>query len=444
MDQGPEQALVIALVQADGGLIQDVHHANQSGANLARQTDTLGLAAGERFRRAGERQVVEADVDEELQAIANLFQHFFGDFRPLAGELQIVKEVHRVADAHIGNGRQRGVFHKHVARLTAQTRTVAAGARAIADELRQLFAHRAGFRLFVAALHVMQHAFERMAAHRGVAAVVHVFEFNILFTGTVQDHFLHAGAEGAPRRFNVKLIVLRQRLQHLEVVEVTPIPAADGAARQRQLRILHHAIGVEILLHAETVAGRAGTRRVVEGEQARLQLAHAVAADRAGEVGGKQQLFRFLIIHIGHDGGTAGELQRGFKRLGQTLRQIVADLEAVDDHLDGVFLLQLQLRRIREIADFAVDPCADIALAGEVFQGFGVLAFTLFNNGRQQHQTQAFRLGEDVIDHLADGLRRQRHVVVRTARLADAGVQQTQVVVNFGNRTHRRAGVVRG
>ena len=119
MDQGPEQALVIALVQTDGGLIQDVHHANQSGANLARQTDTLGLAAGERFRRAGERQVVEADVDEELQAIANLFQHFFGDFRPLAGELQIVEEVHRVADAHIGNGRQRGVFHKHMARLAA-------------------------------------------------------------------------------------------------------------------------------------------------------------------------------------------------------------------------------------------------------------------------------------------------------------------------------------
>ena len=109
-----------------------------------------------------------------------------------------------------------------------------------------------------------------------------------------------------------------------------------------------------------------------------------------------------------------------------------------------MLLLQLQLRRIRKIADFAVDPRADVALAGEVFQGFGVLAFTLFNNGRQQHQAQAFRLREDVIDHLADGLRRQRHVVIRTARFTDAGVQQTQVVVNFGNGTHRRTGVVRG
>ena len=290
----------------------------------------------------------------------------------------------------------------------------------------------------------MQHAFERVTTYRGVAAIVHVFEFNILFTGTVQDHFLHAGAEGAPRRFDVEFIVLRQRLQHLEVVEVAAIPAADGAARQRQLRILHHAVGIEILLNTEAVAGRAGARRVVEGEQARLQLAHAIAADRAGEVSGKQQFFRFFIIHIGHNGGTAGELQRGFERLGQALRQIVAHLKAVDDHLDGVLLLQLQLRRIRKIADFAVDPRADVALAGEVFQGFGVLAFTLFNNGRQQHQAQAFRLREDVIDHLADGLRRQRHVVIRTARFTDAGVQQTQVVVNFGNGTHRRTGVVRG
>ncbi len=238
--------------------------------------------------------------------------------------------------------------------------------------------------------------------------------------------------------------MLRQRLQHLEVVEVTPIPAADGAARQRQLGILHHAIGIEILLHAEAVAGRAGARRVVKGEQTRLQLAHAVAADRAGEVGGKQQFFRFLIIHISHNGGPAGELQRGFKRLGQALRQIVAHLEAVDDYLNGVLLLQLQLRRIRQIADLAVDPRADVALTGEVFQGFSVLAFALFNNGRQQHQAQAFRLGEDIIDHLTDGLRRQRHVVIRTARFADAGVQQTQIVVNFGNSTHRRAGVVRG
>ncbi len=54
----------------------------------------------------------------------------------------------------------------------------------------------------------------------------------------------------------------------------------------------------------------------------------------------------------------------------EALRQIVAHLEAVDDYLNGVLLLQLQLRRIRQIADLTVDPRADVALTGEVFQWF--------------------------------------------------------------------------
>ena len=236
--------------------------------------------------------------------------------------------------------------------------------------------------------------------------------------------------------------MFRQRLQHLEVVKIAPIPAANRSARQRQLRVLNHALRIEILLDAEAVAGRASACRVVEGEQARFQFAHAVAANRAGEVGGKQQLFGFRIVHIGDDGGAARQLQRGLKGLGQTRAEIVADLKAVDHDFDGMFLLQLQLRRIGEIADFAVDPRADIALPGEVFQRFVMFAFALFNDRRQQHQALTFRLGENIIHHLAHGLRRQRHIVIRAARLADARVQQAQIVVNFGNGAYRRAGVV--
>lgn len=126
-----------------------------------------------------------------------------------------------------------------------------------------------------------------------------------------------------------------------------------------------------------------------------------------------------------------------FQKTRPARAEIVAHLKAVNHHFNGVFLLQLQLRRIGEIADLAVDPRADVALPGEVFQRFVMLAFALFNDRRQQHQALAFWLGEHVIDHLAHGLRRQRNVVIRAARLADARVQQTQVVVNFGNGAYR-------
>ncbi len=63
-----EQALVVALVQADRRLVEDVHDADQSGADLACQPDALRLAAGQRLGAAVERQVVEADVDQEARA----------------------------------------------------------------------------------------------------------------------------------------------------------------------------------------------------------------------------------------------------------------------------------------------------------------------------------------------------------------------------------------
>ena len=39
--QGLNQAVVIALVQTDGGFIKNIHDPNQSGTNLTGQADTL-------------------------------------------------------------------------------------------------------------------------------------------------------------------------------------------------------------------------------------------------------------------------------------------------------------------------------------------------------------------------------------------------------------------
>ena len=254
---------------------------------------------------------------------------------------------------------------------------------------------------------------------------------------------MHVRAQAAPRRFDVELIVICQRFQHLEVIEVAAIPASDRTASQRQFRILDHAVRIEILLHAKAVTGRAGPCRVVKRKQSRLQFTHTVAANWAGEISGEQQLFRFRVVHIRNYRGTTGKLQRGFKRLCQTLGEIVTHLEAINHHFNGMFLLQFQFRRIGKIADFAINTSTDVTLACQIFQRFGVFAFALFNDWREQHQAFTFRLRQHVIHHLADGLRRQRYIVVRAARLTDAGEQQTQIVVDFGDCPHRRTRVMR-
>ena len=54
-----DEAVVVALVQADAGLVQHVHHAGQARADLAGQADALGLAAREGVGAAVQAQVVE-------------------------------------------------------------------------------------------------------------------------------------------------------------------------------------------------------------------------------------------------------------------------------------------------------------------------------------------------------------------------------------------------
>ena len=71
-----EQPVVVARVQADRRLVEDVEHADQAAADLAGQADALRLAAGERRRRAVERQVFEADVDQEAEPAADFLEHF--------------------------------------------------------------------------------------------------------------------------------------------------------------------------------------------------------------------------------------------------------------------------------------------------------------------------------------------------------------------------------
>ena len=51
--------IVVTLVQADA---RHVEHAGQRTADLGRQTDALALAAGQRSRTAGERQIAKADA----------------------------------------------------------------------------------------------------------------------------------------------------------------------------------------------------------------------------------------------------------------------------------------------------------------------------------------------------------------------------------------------
>jgi len=60
-----EQAVVVALVQTDGRLVQNIGHADQTGTDLAGQADTLRLAAGQCVGIAIQGQIIQADIDQK-------------------------------------------------------------------------------------------------------------------------------------------------------------------------------------------------------------------------------------------------------------------------------------------------------------------------------------------------------------------------------------------
>ena len=63
-----DEPAVVALVQADGRLVEDVEDAAQAGPDLGRQPDALGLAARERGRRPVEMEVGEAELGADRQS----------------------------------------------------------------------------------------------------------------------------------------------------------------------------------------------------------------------------------------------------------------------------------------------------------------------------------------------------------------------------------------
>jgi hypothetical protein len=73
-------------MQADRRLVEHVEHAGQAGADLRGEADALALAAGERAGGTRQGQVVEPDVDEEFQPLADLLEDAPGDLVLLGSE----------------------------------------------------------------------------------------------------------------------------------------------------------------------------------------------------------------------------------------------------------------------------------------------------------------------------------------------------------------------
>src|SRR5207237_8413089 len=84
-----EEAVVVLLVEADRGLVEDVEDAREAAADLAGEADALAFATGERAACAVKVEVVETDIVEEAEALVDLLEDDLGDFVLGGGELLV-------------------------------------------------------------------------------------------------------------------------------------------------------------------------------------------------------------------------------------------------------------------------------------------------------------------------------------------------------------------
>ena len=225
MGEGAQQPGVVPLVQADGGFVQDVHHAHQAGADLAGQPYPLRFAAGQGVRAAVQGQVVQAHIHQKLQPRLNLLENFYGDGAAPPGQLQLAEILQGVLDGAAGDLGQGCVADEDIARGLPQAGAAAFGAGAGAQVSLQVLPHHVGFGFLVAALHVGYHAFKAVAPLDQVAAVVAVAEVDAFLAAAVENGLAVLLFELVVGRLHIEAVVPGQGPQHVEVIDVASVPA---------------------------------------------------------------------------------------------------------------------------------------------------------------------------------------------------------------------------
>ena len=467
--QRSNQTVVVARVQAYRRLIQDIEHAHQPRADLRRQPNPLRLSARQRPGRTIEGQVVQADVDQELQTLADLLEDAVGDLALAGRERSLVAA--QAADPGEGGRHRPGgdvddvePVDRHRQRLGAQALAPTARTRPLGHVFLDLGADVLGLRLLVATFQVPNDAFVGGAEGRPASVPTYIAHRDLFAIGAVQKEFQLGGGEGLDRRFQVDVVMVGDGLDHLPVVAlllatlVRPFEGDHGAIGDRQAAIGNDPIGVDLQLDAEPLAFGASPMRGVEGKGAGFELGQRRAVLRASQLLGEgdidgRGLARGLVpvaVELGDDHPAVSQTQRRLDRIRQAgaeglpiLAGLVLDDEAVDHGLDRVGLVAVELDLLIDALDVTVDAHPGEPGAADLLEDGLVGPFPAAHQGRQDEHAGAGRQFLHGFDDLLGRLLPHLAAADRAMRHADASEQQTQVIVDFRDRADGRARVVR-
>jgi hypothetical protein len=434
LQQGAQQALVVAGVQPDGGLVEDVGDPLQAAAHLGRQADALGLAAAEARGAAIDAEIAQAHIVQEAQAMAQLLQDG-APKGPLARtQLDLFEERAGLAHGHGHEGGEVAALEGHRAgqRVEAGALTGSAGAAA-SEGLEGAVAGEVPD-----ALEDVDQALPGAGDHAGHAAAG--LDDRVVEVGAVE----HGLTDGVGLLLPGQQPIGAQVLEHLQQDRAIHrgqeghVPTGHRpAGLERRGQGIHEQGGVEGLEPAQALALGAGALGGVEREQARLELRQEHRVLGAAQLRGEGVV---LAVEEQRDHAAAhGQaVLEGLQQPGGLVR---ADAEAVHHDLDAVLLVAGQLDGLVEAAQGPVDAGTGEASGEQIRQLAAVLALALPHHGPHHDGAGAWVGLEQVVPELAGGGAVDGLVADGAVGRAQPRHQQAQVVEDLGDGAHGGARV---
>ena len=274
--QSLNQTVVVALMKADRGLIQNIEHATQPRADLRGQADALTLAAGERGGVAVQRKISQSDGAEELQPLGDLAADALGHQRLACREAEVDgrrQSAIQRQGSEVGDGQAADL---HSQRLRAQAFAAADRAGRGGHVAHHRLAIGIAARLFNAVAQKRKNSVK--AGARGLVLGWAVYQQVLLAWGQLLE-----------RRLEVDLVANSREVDELE--QILRCGTRAETVQQRLRPVGDDLGGIEIVKRTEAVALRTGTKGGVEAEAARLQFGHVEAAVGTGHRRREQLLF---------------------------------------------------------------------------------------------------------------------------------------------------------
>ena len=260
-----------------------------------------------------------------MKAVTDFLEDALGDLVLLFRQLlrQRLEPISREADGEVGSVRDREIVDLHAERFGTQTFAHAGGAWRGGLVAADFLAHPGAVGFTESAIEVADDALERLGDFVAAHAIVED-EVDFFLACAEEDDLARTLGQLVPGGVERELVLLGQRLECLFLQRRGGLaPGRDGAVAERLVGFRDDEIRVDLQLFAEPVAGRAGSERVVEREQARLNLLDGEAGDRAGELGRECYAARFLGfgIFVGElgDGDAVSKTEGGLETFGQAL-----------------------------------------------------------------------------------------------------------------------------